>query len=131
MNYTKENVLPCSTDSYDVLLTRLAAAAISLSPMVGIINDTIGYTRSLIHSLSSTPCLKPNMWYQQQNRSPFLQVKTIDYMKKENAPNLMFSTTAPCRERKAFGQALLDNQYIHFRLAELLTEVSKSCLLFC
>merc|ERR1719319_656082 len=50
---------------------RLAAAAVSLSPMVGIINDTIGYTR----------------------------------------------------ERKAFGQALLDNQYIHFRLAELLTEV--------
>jgi len=50
---------------------RLAAAAISLSPMVGIINDTIDYTR----------------------------------------------------ERKAFGQSLLDNQYIHFRLAELLTEV--------
>ena len=27
------------------------------------------------------------------------------------------------RERKAFGAPLLDNQYIHFRLAELLTEV--------
>ena len=27
------------------------------------------------------------------------------------------------RERKAFGSPLLDNQYIHFRLAELLTEV--------
>jgi len=27
------------------------------------------------------------------------------------------------RERKAFGQPLLNNQYIHFRLAELLTEV--------
>ena len=26
------------------------------------------------------------------------------------------------RQRKAFGQPLLNNQYIHFRLAELLTE---------
>jgi len=50
---------------------RLAAAAISLTPMVNIINDTIAYTR----------------------------------------------------ERKAFGAPLLDNQYIHFRIAELLTEV--------
>merc|ERR1712240_416193 len=50
---------------------RLAAAAISLTPCVNIINDTIAYTR----------------------------------------------------ERKAFGAPLLDNQYIHFRLAELLTEV--------
>merc|ERR1711974_421107 len=50
---------------------RLAAAAISLTPMVNIINDTITYTR----------------------------------------------------ERKAFGAPLLDNQYIHFRLAELHTEV--------
>merc|ERR550525_1245484 len=46
---------------------RLAAAAISLTPCVNIINDTIAYTR----------------------------------------------------ERKAFGAPLLDNQYIHFRLAEL------------
>merc|ERR1719500_2161192 len=50
---------------------RVAASAISLTPMVNIINDTIAYTR----------------------------------------------------ERKAFGAPLLDNQYIHFRLAELLTEV--------
>jgi len=50
---------------------RLAAAAISLTPCVNIINDTIAYTK----------------------------------------------------ERKAFGAPLLDNQYIHFRLAELLTEV--------
>jgi citronellyl-CoA dehydrogenase len=28
-----------------------------------------------------------------------------------------------CRERQAFGRALLDNQWIQFRLAELLTEV--------
>merc|ERR1719210_3196919 len=27
------------------------------------------------------------------------------------------------KQRKAFGQPLLNNQYIHFRLAELLTEV--------
>merc|ERR1712165_682140 len=50
---------------------RLAAAAISLTHCVNIINDTIAYTR----------------------------------------------------ERKAFGQPLINNQYIHFRLAELLTEV--------
>jgi len=50
---------------------RLAAAAISLTPMVRHIEETVAYTR----------------------------------------------------ERKAFGSSLLDNQYIHFRLAELLTEV--------
>lgn len=33
------------------------------------------------------------------------------------------STIDYTRERKAFGQPLLDNQYIHFRLAELETEV--------
>ena len=33
-------------------------------------------------------------------------------------------TVAYTRERKAFGAPLLDNQYIHFRLAELLTEVT-------
>ena len=27
------------------------------------------------------------------------------------------------RERKAFGKSILDNQYVHFRLAELETEV--------
>jgi alkylation response protein AidB-like acyl-CoA dehydrogenase len=27
------------------------------------------------------------------------------------------------RERKAFGQSILDNQVVHFRLAELQTEV--------
>jgi len=32
-------------------------------------------------------------------------------------------TIAYLRDRKAFGQPLLNNQYIHFRLAELLTEV--------
>jgi len=34
------------------------------------------------------------------------------------------------KERKAFGQPLLNNQYIHFRLAELATEVEmlRSCL---
>ena len=33
-------------------------------------------------------------------------------------------TVAYTRERKAFGAPLLHNQYIHFRLAELLTEVT-------
>jgi len=32
-------------------------------------------------------------------------------------------TIAYLRDRKAFGQPLLNNQYIHFRLAELLTDV--------
>merc|ERR1712215_321503 len=32
-------------------------------------------------------------------------------------------TISYLKERKAFGQPLLNNQYIHFRLAELLTEV--------
>lgn len=32
-------------------------------------------------------------------------------------------TIAYCRERKTFGQPLIDNQLIHFRLAELRTEV--------
>ncbi|MBK8973339.1 MAG: citronellyl-CoA dehydrogenase [Hahellaceae bacterium] len=32
-------------------------------------------------------------------------------------------TIAYCRERKTFGQPLIDNQVIHFRLAELQTEI--------
>merc|ERR1719147_593960 len=38
--------------------------------------------------------------------------------------NVINETVAYLKERKAFGQPLLNNQYIHFRLAELLTEVS-------
>ena len=37
--------------------------------------------------------------------------------------NLIDETVAYTRERKAFGQSLLDNQSVHFRLAELRTEV--------
>ncbi|XP_067136082.1 probable acyl-CoA dehydrogenase 6 [Centruroides vittatus] len=33
------------------------------------------------------------------------------------------ATIEYCRQRKAFGQSILDNQYIHYRLAELQTEV--------
>src|SRR5690606_17669484 len=28
-----------------------------------------------------------------------------------------------CKERKTFGQPLIDNQVIHFRMAELMTEI--------
>ncbi len=37
--------------------------------------------------------------------------------------NCVDSTIAYCRERKTFGQPLIDNQVIHFRLAELQTEI--------
>eukprot|EP00092_Neocalanus_flemingeri_P037599 GFUD01040935.1.p1 GENE.GFUD01040935.1~~GFUD01040935.1.p1 ORF type:complete len:418 (+),score=106.14 GFUD01040935.1:149-1402(+) len=37
--------------------------------------------------------------------------------------NVIEQTIAYLRERQAFGQPLLNNQYIHFRLAELATEV--------
>ena len=36
---------------------------------------------------------------------------------------LLSSTAEYCRERKAFGRPLLNNQVIHYRLAELETEV--------
>jgi citronellyl-CoA dehydrogenase len=36
---------------------------------------------------------------------------------------LIDATIAYCRERHTFGQALIDNQVIHFKLAELRTEV--------
>ena len=36
---------------------------------------------------------------------------------------LISETAAYCGERKAFGKSILDNQYVHFRLAELQTEV--------
>lgn len=36
---------------------------------------------------------------------------------------LIRDTADYCRERKAFGKSILDNQYVHFRLAELQTEV--------
>ncbi len=37
--------------------------------------------------------------------------------------NLIDATIAYCRERSTFGQPLIDNQVIHFRMAELKTEV--------
>ncbi|SEQ91916.1 citronellyl-CoA dehydrogenase [Solimonas aquatica] len=37
--------------------------------------------------------------------------------------NLIDETIAYTGQRQAFGQSLLDNQYVHFRLAELRTEV--------
>jgi citronellyl-CoA dehydrogenase len=37
--------------------------------------------------------------------------------------SVIAETIAYCRERKTFGQPLIDNQVIHFRLAELSTEV--------
>jgi len=37
--------------------------------------------------------------------------------------NLIDATIAYCRERQTFGQPLIDNQAIHFRMAELKTEV--------
>ncbi|MGE0399237.1 MAG: acyl-CoA dehydrogenase family protein [Kofleriaceae bacterium] len=37
--------------------------------------------------------------------------------------NLIDATIAYCRERHTFGQPLIDNQVVHFRLAELKTEV--------
>jgi citronellyl-CoA dehydrogenase len=37
--------------------------------------------------------------------------------------NLIDATIAYCRERQTFGQPLIDNQVIHFRMAELKTEV--------
>ena len=36
---------------------------------------------------------------------------------------LIAGTVDYCRDRKAFGQSILDNQVVHFRLAELETEV--------
>ena len=37
--------------------------------------------------------------------------------------NIIDDTIAYLRERKAFGKPLLDNQYIHYKLAEHKTEV--------
>jgi citronellyl-CoA dehydrogenase len=37
--------------------------------------------------------------------------------------NLIDATIAYCRERQTFGQPLIDNQVIHFRMGELRTEV--------
>lgn len=37
--------------------------------------------------------------------------------------NIIAETTDYTRQRQAFGQSVLDNQYVHFRLAELKTEV--------
>ena len=36
---------------------------------------------------------------------------------------ILDSTIDYCRQRKAFGRSIIDNQAIHFRLAELQTEV--------
>ena len=41
----------------------------------------------------------------------------------EEAARAIELTLAYVRERKAFGQSILDNQVVHFKLAELRTEV--------
>jgi len=41
----------------------------------------------------------------------------------KNLDNLIDKTIAYTRERKTFGKSILDNQVVHFRLAELRTEV--------
>jgi citronellyl-CoA dehydrogenase len=41
----------------------------------------------------------------------------------ESLANIISETTDYARQRQAFGQSILDNQYVHFRLAELKTEV--------
>jgi citronellyl-CoA dehydrogenase len=41
----------------------------------------------------------------------------------ESLSNIIAETTDYARQRQAFGQSILDNQYVHFRLAELKTEV--------
>ncbi len=49
------------------------------------------------------------------------------------AENAVRRTQAYCKERQVFGKALLDNQYIHYKLAELLTELEalKQLIYFC
>ncbi len=41
----------------------------------------------------------------------------------DSMTNVIAETTDYTRQRQAFGQSILDNQYVHFRLAELKTEV--------
>ena len=41
----------------------------------------------------------------------------------DSMTNVIAETTEYARQRQAFGQSILDNQYVHFRLAELKTEV--------
>ncbi len=41
----------------------------------------------------------------------------------EGLENNLDETIEYARSRKAFGQSVLDNQYVHFRLAELKTEI--------
>ena len=41
----------------------------------------------------------------------------------DSLTNVIAETTDYARQRQAFGQSILDNQYVHFRLAELKTEV--------
>ncbi|MGH8442764.1 MAG: acyl-CoA dehydrogenase family protein [Nevskiaceae bacterium] len=41
----------------------------------------------------------------------------------DSMTNVIAETVDYARQRQAFGQSILDNQYVHFRLAELKTEV--------
>ncbi len=44
-------------------------------------------------------------------------------MGAEGAEQIVRMTIRYCKERKTFGQPLIDNQWIHFHIAELLTEI--------
>ncbi len=73
---------------------RLSVAAHSLNGMDNAIDDTIEYTRCVLRA-----------------ETPVGGTCRMD----------PFETIS--RERKIFGAPVLDNQYIHYRLAELKTEV--------
>ena len=85
---------------------RLAAAAGCLVPLSTIIEETIAYTKVWLNGGGHFEYPK----YLQQKLPQLYQIKVTFHK-------------SPIQERRAFGAPLLENQYIHFRLAELHTEV--------
>ena len=80
--------------------------------MVNIINDTIAYTRYCVNINIINDAIAYTRYWRFASPQDHSISMFVAIVKKHLI-----------RERKAFGAPLLDNQYIHFRLAELLTEV--------
>ena len=100
---------------------RLAAAAGCLVPLSTIIEETIAYTKVFL-SFSSQPVFQKR----HQGFARWTGALKPKYLQRKSFTTIhahLDSGNFPFQERRAFGAPLLENQYIHFRLAELHTEV--------
>jgi citronellyl-CoA dehydrogenase len=96
--------------------TRLDKLGMRSSDTAMIFLDNVRVPRRNLIGTEGMGFMYQMMQFQEERL--FAAASSIDAM-----TNLIAETTDYARQRQAFGQSILDNQYVHFRLAELKTEV--------